>query len=516
VIGSRLGSRLRRLSIRWRLALTSAGLTFVILLLFAVVIGLFTADRLRTDFDNDLRLTAADLEQRIPVSQNVFGEPEFFPPDVLDAIVDVAATGDAAMRIVEPDGRVLAPPAPEVDLGPPRPDVVEVNGYRVVSEPLVAPGSTEPAAYILYGREEDSLESTIARMNLFLGAGVLGGTILALLAGLALARRAMRPIAGLTGAARDIARTRDPAARMPAPQGDDEVADLARTLEEMLRALDAARRETETTLAREREFVADASHELRTPLTSVLANLELLEAELEGESREIAGSALRSTQRMRRLVGDLLFLARADAGRPSPSTLVPTDLAAVVGDAVAETAPLAQSHEITIDAEKGTIVDGSPDDLHRLALNMVQNAVAHTPLGTHVLARVRREAGPAVDGARTPGQAVLEVVDDGPGIPADVRERVFDRFVRGPGGNAPGGGRGGGLGLAIVRSVALAHGGEVRVDDVPGGGARFVVRLPLSAAAGGPGEEARGGRGALLGHTSTTTGRTSGRRLSRS
>jgi signal transduction histidine kinase len=259
----------------------------------------------------------------------------------------------------------------------------------------------------------------------------------------------------------------------------------------MLRALDAARRETETTLAREREFVADASHELRTPLTSVLANLELLEAELEGESREIAGSALRSTQRMRRLVGDLLFLARADAGRPSPSTLAPTDLAAVVGDAVAETTPLAESHEIAIDAERGTIVDGSPDDLHRLALNMVQNAVAHTPPGTHVLARVRREAGAAVDGWRTPGQAVLEVVDDGPGVPADVRERVFDRFVRGPGGRAPGGGRGGGLGLAIVRSVALAHGGEVAVDDAPGGGARFVVRLPLSAAAGEPGEKAR-------------------------
>ena len=160
----------------------------------------------------------------------------------------------------------------------------------------------------------------------------------------------MGPIADLTGAAREIARTRDPAARMPQPSADDEVADLARTLTEMLRGLDASQREIEATLTREREFVADASHELRTPLTSVLANLELLEAELEGEDREIAGSALRSTQRMRRLVGDLLFLARADAGRSTPATLAPTDLTRVVREVVAETAPLVASHEVSVDA----------------------------------------------------------------------------------------------------------------------------------------------------------------------
>jgi len=497
VKGSRLARRPGGLSIRWRLALTSAGLTFAILLLFAIVIGFFTADRLRSDFDNDLRVTAADLEQRIPVSQPIFEPPEIFGSDVLDAIVDVAATGDATMRIVAPDGRVQAPPEPEVDLGPPRVDVVEVAGYRVVSRPLLAPGSTEPAAFIQYGREEDSLKSTIARTNLFLAAGVLGGTGLALLAGLALARRAMAPIAGLTSVAKGIARTRDPTARMPEPRGDDEVADLARTLEEMLRSLDGARRETESTLAREREFVADASHELRTPLTSVLANLELLEAELHGEGREIAGSALRSTQRMRRLVADLLFLARADAGRPSPSTLAPTDLGTVVRDAVVETAPLATSHDISVDAEEAAIVDGSPDDLHRLALNLVQNAVAHTPAGTRVTARVERVGS----------HVVLEVTDDGPGLPPEVRDRVFDRFVRGSGdggGAAGGGGRGSGLGLSIVQAVAAAHGGDVAVDDAPGGGgARFRVRLPLGGAA-------------AAAQTSTTTGSTSGLRLSRS
>ena len=103
--------------------------------------------------------------------------------------------------------------------------------------------------------------------------------------------------------------------RVPVPRTDDEIAELARTLDGMLHALDEAREETEATLARQRQFVADASHELRTPLTSVLANLELLAEVLDGERGEAAASALRSSRRMRRLVGDLLLLARADANR---------------------------------------------------------------------------------------------------------------------------------------------------------------------------------------------------------
>ena len=162
---------------------------------------------------------------------------------------------------------------------------------------------------------------------------MLGGTGLAFLAGFFVARRAMRPIAGLTQAAQEVARTRDPAVSLPKSQAKDEVAQLANTLEDMLRELDAARGETEAALERQREFVADASHELRTPLTSILANLELLEEELDAAggpndpeaASEIAGSALRSSRRMRRLVGDLLLLARADAGRQAPRR--PVDLA---------------------------------------------------------------------------------------------------------------------------------------------------------------------------------------------
>ena len=117
----------------------------------------------------------------------------------------------------------------------------------------------------------------------------------------------------------------------------------------MLGALDAARGETETMLERQREFVADASHELRTPLTSVLANLELLAEELEGEQAESAQAALRSTRRMRRLVGDLLLLARADARREQPRRRV--DLAEILTEAASEVGPMAADHELSVHAE---------------------------------------------------------------------------------------------------------------------------------------------------------------------
>ena len=218
-------------------------------------------------------------------------------------------------------------------LGPPIDGVLDLGDYRVVSEPLVTAAAetegtfdfipqpvTRARAWVQYAETEASVQTTINRVRLFLAFGVLGGTALAFLGGLLVARRAMRPISGLTRAARQVGRTRDPDVRLPKPLANDEVSELAYTLEDMLRELSAARGETEATLERQRAFVADASHELRTPLTSILANLELLESDLDGEQREMAASALRSSRRMRRLVADLLLLARADAGREAPKT----------------------------------------------------------------------------------------------------------------------------------------------------------------------------------------------------
>jgi signal transduction histidine kinase len=251
-------------------------------------------------------------------------------------------------------------------------------------------------------------------------------------------------------------------------------------------------------LDRQREFVADASHELRTPLTSVLANLELLTEELAGEQAETAEAALRSTRRMRRLVGDLLLLARADARRIQPHR--PTDLGEVLIEAAAELGPVAERHELSI-AAGPAVVEGVRDELHRLVLNLLENAVRHTPPGTRV------SAATATDG----GDAVLTVQDDGPGIPPELANRVFERFVRG----GRDGGRGSGLGLAIVRAVAQSHGGTVVLGRPAGGtGTRFVIRLPLALDGAAPQPPSAPPAGAD--QTSTTTGSTIGRRRRRS
>ena len=252
---------------------------------------------------------------------------------------------------------------------------------------------------------------------------------------------------------------------------------------------------------RQREFVADASHELRTPLTSVLANLELLADELEGEQADSAKSALRSTRRMRRLVADLLLLARADVGRQQPQRL--TDLATHLTDAAAELGPGLDDHEVTIDAGAGSGRGhrrrSPPADPQPARERAQPHAARHAHQGHQRHAR------------RPP---VLVVEDDGPGIDPALQRRVFERFVRGGGDTAS---RGTGLGLAIVDAVASSHGATVRMTSLPElHGTRFEITFPDGACRTRPTRRSRATAELGIAQTSTTTGRTIGRRRSRS
>ena len=450
------------LPIRWRLAGGSAVLTLVILCGFAMIVGVLTTRRIQSDFDRQVQTAADDLSKRISVQLNpIAGEIEY--PSGNPDLTDYAAGKDAAIRLIIESGHLIRGSHSAPYLGQPLSTRSNYGGYLVETRQVPINGWANHYAYLQYGRRLSDVHATTRRVKLFLGLGVLGGTGLALLAGLATARRAMSPIAELTEAARRIERTRDPSLRLPPVEAEDEVAELSRTLESMLRSLGAARGETEAALKRQRQFVADASHELRTPLTSVLANLELLVEELEGDQRDTASSALRSSRRMRRLVADLLLLARADAGRHVPAK--PLDLARIVADAAAELEPLTgEGHTLSLALEPAR-VDGVRDELHRLALNLMENAIDHTPAGTTIQVVVR-QAGDETE---------LVVEDDGPGIPAELADRVFDRFVRGDDDR----GSSTGLGLAIVRAVAESHGGTARLETpMTGRGARFVIRLP--------------------------------------
>jgi signal transduction histidine kinase len=500
----------RRVPVRWRLGGGSAALTFVILASVAIVTDVLTDRQLSSSFHEQTGGALGRLAGELSAGWDKTNQQVVCGAD----LVSYAESDGAQIRFFSSGGKLLCSQAYNKDgtqantprLQPPtryhRPHATFVqNGFYVATLPTGYKGIHRTRiGWLYYARPLSSLNETITKVRIFLGGGVLAGSILALLAGLLVAQRAMRPVVELTEAAREIERTRDPSLRIPHPEAEDEVAELARTLESMLGALNSARTESEAALVRQREFVADASHELRTPLTSVLANLELLADELDGEQADSANSALRSTRRMRRLVADLLLLARADVGRTQPMVL--TDLADRLTDAAAELGQSVENHDVSIDPQSAP-VEGVSDDLHRLILNLLENALSHTPPGTHIRAS---------SGMRD-GHPVLVVEDDGPGIEPALQRRVFERFVRGGGDK---GSRGTGLGLAIVDAVATSHGATVRMTSLPElQGTRFEVTFP---------ERQLDDADALLpataelelAQTSTTTGRTIGRRRSRS
>ncbi len=459
--------------IQWKLAAVSAGITFVILVAFGFAVGQITTNQLRDNYAADTTAKANELASDIRT--RALTTPAYAGRD--EILKNLLASVNGAADITPVGNNITYRPPNSRNLGPLSGlGISSYNGWQVATAFVPQePGSSIAVAYVRYGRPMDRLEASIGRIWISILAGALGATLLAALGGVILSRRAMRPVSTLTSAAGQIARTRDPEVTLPEPEGDDEVAELTRTFNDMLHELATARTETERSFQRQREFVADASHELRTPLTSVLANLELLDdslhrpgggngdREFEIESVE---SALRSSQRMKRLVADLQLLAKADAGRTVDP--VPCDVSQIAGNVASELRPISEGHNVVLDAAGPVVVSGNGDEIHRVILNLIDNAIRHTPPGSTITVTSR------LDG----DTAEVRVEDDGPGIPREMWPTIFDRFVRhdGPGDRAKG--KGTGLGLSIVRVIARSHGGSATVGDSPQGGASFVVRIP--------------------------------------
>ncbi|MCT9138756.1 sensor histidine kinase [Streptomyces violarus] len=261
-------------------------------------------------------------------------------------------------------------------------------------------------------------------------------------------RRALRPVEGIRSEMAAITQSQDLARRVPEPDTHDEIARLASTTNETLAAL-------ETSVERQRRFVADASHELRSPIASLRTQLEVAAA--HPELLDLDG-AVEDTVRLQRLAADLLLLARLDAGeRPNDARV---DLAGMAREeAEGRTG-------VTVDAEPVEVA-GSRGQLGRVLANLLDNAQRHARAAVTV--SVRR------DGDR----AVVGVADDGDGVPDADRERIFERFVRLDAARSRDDG-GAGLGLAIARDVAVRHGGTLTAGRGPAGGALFELRLPLA------------------------------------
>ncbi|GAA5511431.1 adaptive-response sensory-kinase SasA [Deinococcus carri] len=296
---------------------------------------------------------------------------------------------------------------------------------------------------------------------------VWGGLVAAAVAaslGLLLARRVARPVTAVSRAAARLAGG-DLSARAPVLPGDREVAELARSFNEMAGSLEALERERQ-------QAVADIAHELRTPIAIMQARLDALE---DGVYPLDAGQiALLSaqTQLLTRLVGDLRTLTLADAGRLGLYTEA-VDLAEVAAQVVRDLTDRATARgvHLTLTAAPACLT-ADRDRVRQLTANLVENALRHA----RVRVTVQVESGP--DGAH------LHVDDDGPGIPESLRDAVFTRFTRLDESRTRDTG-GSGLGLAIVRALASAHGGHACADASPLGGARFTVVLPQAGQAAG-------------------------------
>lgn len=327
---------------------------------------------------------------------------------------------------------------------PPGRNVLVTQTASLGGEPVTILASS-PLADVQ--RSIDALGHVLVWITPVLIAGV--GVLVWLLVG-----RALRPVAAITREVEEITHT-TMHRRVPEPASNDEVHELARTMNDMLERLEAAS-------ARQRAFVSDASHELRTPVATVQALLEV--GLRSGDCETAAERALEANRRLGDVVTDLLDLARLDGVPVAIDDLPIVDLEEVVLDVVGSDPDALVDTQAVLAGR----VRGDRPLLARAVRNLVENARRHT--------RTRVAVGLTV----RDGDVVLTVDDDGPGVPVGDRERVFERFVRLDDGRRRREG-GTGIGLAIVKRVAEQHGGKVRVGVAPIGGARFELTLPLAA-----------------------------------
>jgi signal transduction histidine kinase len=429
----------------------------------AVVLGLVVMYRLQLNsadstIQGQLRTYATQIEQ----SAASWHRTRMLPPSVLDPT-------DQA-QVLAPDGTVLA--------GYPR------NLAHLHALYTLAPGSATPVRQPAadraglpsdlsdYGEHatvggqpvtiititstylRSQVDQTFARL-LIIGVPFL--LVLACGTVWLVVGRALRPVEQIREAVTAIT-SADLSLRVPEPGTDDEIGRLARTMNDMLARL-------EDSAARQRRFVADASHELRSPLTAIRTGLEVgLSHPDRAPWPEIARRAERQSQRLEQLIAELLELAKADAHQLA-ARRQPVDLAAMLADLAATPAP---GISISLSVAPGTATTGNPEDLSRMFRNLLDNAIRYARHRVLITAAARPEG------------IVVEIADDGPGIPEEERERVFGRFVRLDASREQAS-RSAGLGLAIAREIATAHGATIVLTEAPGGGTRAVVTVGSTA-----------------------------------
>ncbi|HYF44805.1 MAG TPA: HAMP domain-containing sensor histidine kinase, partial [Acidimicrobiales bacterium] len=452
------------MSLRWRLLAVFAVLGAVAIGAATLSAWLSTGNELRDEVDSFLLRRGEEIlrgQRRLPVGAcepvgrgRPPGAPESFAPDVVTQVLTedgavCRSVGDE-LPVDDEDRAVAAGGADD----PTRLRTVTVDGVdlRVLTVHLREGGAFQIARDLT--ETDDVLSDLGGRMVLITlaGAALAGGV------GWLVAVRLTRPVRALADTAEQVAATQDLSTTIPV-QGSDEVARLAQSFNTMLTALAQSR-------SQQQQLIQDASHELRTPLTSLRTSAELLERarDLDPEERDRLLAVVASESReLGDLVTELVELA-TEQRAPAPFTDV------AFGDVVDRVVHLwAERVDRPISASIAAVtVAGDAALLERVVRNLLDNADKFSPAGEEVEVTLV-----VVD-----GRAVLRVADHGPGVPVEERDRIFVRFFRGRG-EAVLRTSGVGIGLAVVKDFVTQMGGAIEVDASPGGGARFIVRLPV-------------------------------------
>ncbi|MBJ7355924.1 HAMP domain-containing sensor histidine kinase [Nocardioides sp.] len=472
-------ARIRRLGLRGRLVVVVTSVLAGGLMVSNVAAYLALRDHLVDRADGVLRAA----QSRVLIAL------EGGPRQVDLALVDRIAPAQAFLVLLDDEGRVIASSTPiggdqvpqslsqaplgtsDVDLSGDHPHRVLVfdlpvdSTLRVVREDGTAP---EVVRRVAVGVPTDDAHATLAA--LLRTELVVSFVLMATATGLAVLglRRALRPLRQMTDSASRIAQGHEDEV-LPQPAAVGEIAELA----SVLNAAFGVRRSSEERI---RQFVADASHELRSPLAVVHGWADLYHeggvADPEALEEAMADIRAQST-RMRALVEDLLALARLGSAG-APDIVEELDLAELASEVLSEVSRLYPGHGSRPTGLSPLVVSGDPEATRRCVANLVRNAFEHTAPGCSVW----------IDGRVEGRTAVVEVHDDGAGLPDGAHEAAFERFWQAEPSRGPGGGTG--LGLAIARGIARSGGGEVRLLARPGGGTIAMLTLPLAAEVGVP------------------------------
>jgi two-component system OmpR family sensor kinase len=467
------------MSIRIRLTLGYVGVLTAILIVFSAVVYTFLSFSLLREVDRTLQDRAAQVGSVIAVQNDPL---TVLSTGLIDLpALDVFSTPAVYIQVIRGDGSVARR---SQNLGDQRlpldADLLAVNmtnqpalktvilgnniRLRMVSVPISVAGQVVGAVQV--GQPLNDVDAVLQRVLVLLMGGTIATIIVAGGVGLFMSWLALSPIDRITQTAERIARAQDLGRRLPVPTTDDEVGRLVSTFNAMLERLDRL-------FQAQQRLGADVSHELRTPLTTIRGNVALLRrgAADDPVERAAALDAIEGeADRMGRLVADLLLLAQAEAGMKLEKQHVELDtlILEVYRQAQLMSAsrfPTGERVAIRLGHEDQAIIEGDPDRLKQLLLNLIDNALKYTPPEGQVTISLYRDQ----DGVR------VSVADNGVGIPPDVLPQIFDRFYRAQ----REGRKGVGLGLSIARWIAEAHNGRLTVESQVGQGTTFTLWLPI-------------------------------------